>query len=258
MATLEGIIKTLAKHPLWVFGWSVFTLCIGNVVHHEYSFPEKAASFQRKKTELDRLSSEFHRAEEAAALWSKTLSELSVSAERYDESLTAAKLSPKNIRNTTIDTIRQLSDQRVKVSASLGTLNNLSFELNSLQALQAKLIQDLLAADAIEEKRIQFLTTMMRDIDTARQLVPSITANVEESRAVLETSNRRLMIDQALERARTEYNDALVEGQAQERMYKMESRAAVASWTYIGAFTGGLFGWLVGARKERAKKTSTP
>lgn len=194
-------------------------------------------------------------------VWRKALEDLAQSSELYNKSLTADALSPDHIAETTQKTIDELEDQRHKLDTPLAMINNLSFEAASLQGLQAKLIQDLETADQIAETRIQFLQIMQKDFHKAVELVPTIKSNITESRRVLEASVRETAADSILERARAEYNDTLAEARAQEKMFRMRSRAAIAAWIYIGGFIGGLGGWKmreIRARRKHPRQIEEP
>jgi hypothetical protein len=254
MGNLVETIIRLGKNPVWVFAWSLFTLCVGYTLDHQYNAPERAAYFRRKTTELGKLADEFHQADRMVALWQKTLEDVAESSERYKSSLTPEAFSPKHISETTQKTIDELVGQRHKVNAPLVQLNSMHFETASIQGLQAKLIQDLMTVDQIADTRVQFLKVVQRDIRKAAELVPTIKSNIEENRRVLEAQAHEAMAESILGRARAEYNDTLAEGRAQEEMYRMRSRVAVVAWAYIGAFLGGVGGWKV--RQLRLKRNA--
>jgi hypothetical protein len=231
-------------------------MCIAYEVHHQYTAPETAAYFRHKITELDRLSGEFHRADGMVELWRATRTGIADSASKWNASLNGEVLSPERIAETTQRTMDEFANERKKLDAPLAEINSMSFDTASLQGLQAKLSQDLLTADQIADARIQFIKLLQTDLGKAAELIPTIMSNREESRRILESAAREAVVDSVLERARSEYNDTLAEARAQEQMAKNRSRAAVAAWTYIGAFIGAFGSWKIrqfrNGRKARA------
>jgi len=258
MATLASTISRLGKNPLWVFAWGIFTMCAGYLVDHEYTEPERAAYFRLKTTELGNLSEEFRRADQMVEVWRKALGDLAQSATHLNSSVTAEALSPGNISETTQRIIDELASQRHMLDTPLVLLRGMNFEAASLQGLQAKLIQDLEAADQVALARAEFLTVMQKDLRAANELVPTIVSNVEEKRQALEADSRQSAAYSILERARVEFNDTLADAKAHQQMYHMRSWAAIAAWSYVGGFIGAVGGWKLsrlGRGRTRSRRT---
>lgn len=245
MKTLPKFLKSLQANPLWVLAWSVFTASVGMVATHEYVFPERKAYFQRMHTRLDALGGEFSRAEKLVALWSETLTALSDSGAALNASVSLDRLSPESLPSTTAEIVVRLRAQRQGLSPALAVFNNAYFELPALQELRSSLLSDLTSADAFIETAVSDLVRVAEDPSLAQREKSRRLLDIGAERASLEVAGRQPMIDHQLDIARHEFNDTLLEAQAQERMYKVRSKLAVAAWSYIGAFCGFVIGWCI-------------
>lgn len=251
---MTAFIKKLADNPLWVFGWSMFTVCIGYIVSHEYIFPEDANYFQHRTMELNRKKDEIGRAEKVIKLWSGTISTNAEAMDNLKRSFSTEAGASENIRTKTTNILNQMTEMRRDFSKPIVLLKNTYFEDSALQGLLSKLLQDIELADRMLEKRILFLNTVLTNITEAGEMVSLITSNIEEERAVLEGSTRQPMIDHILDRVRGDYNESTKDAQSKAKMYKMRSKAAVAAWTYVGGFIGAVLGWLRKQRRLAAKR----
>jgi hypothetical protein len=79
-------------------------------------------------------------------------------------------------------------DECAELARSVGAMKNVYLSLEPLQELRSKLVDDLNLVDEIAARRIEFTQTQLTDMNNAREMVPSIVANIEEIRRVMKPS----------------------------------------------------------------------
>ena len=249
-------IRLLKENPIWAAAWALFSMSVGFLINHEYTFPQEQAFFQQKSTEIEQLKAEFDTAKSVISLYRQINTDLANRAEALSKSLDREALSSQNLSATTSNLVRALEENRRRLGASLAVLRNTYFENPALKELLELFVKDIEAFDKFTEVRIEFLNRTMTDIQEARKQIPAILHNIPEQTAALEADARGPLIDKALERARHEFNDKLVAAQAQEKMYRMRSRAAILAWSYIGGFAGALIGRFLYYLRPRSRRSS--
>jgi hypothetical protein len=261
MSGLTGTITRLQKNPIWVFAWSLLTLAVGYTIQHEYTQPEVIAAFFQRHTELEHLQSTYLRGEQMVQIWHQALTQLADSAEAMNSRIPDASLRSPQLGATTDSTLVWFRRQRELLNQPIATLRAMTFDDASLQALHTQLLNDLLVADSIAERRVHLLQLMAHNPNGARSAAPGVFHNIDEVRQVLEGSGRDVEIDRVLEQARMAFNTAVRADKAERTMFTARSRAAVAAWTYIGCFIGAVIGYKVAslrAPKRKRRETTSP
>lgn len=252
MSALARAISRRGKNPLWVFAWGLFTASVGFIAQHEYAWPETNAAFARKRTQLNIASREFRRGEEMVASWREGFRHLNDSIDAYSGRQASEMLTEARWQLPVENLMRSLTVSRRLLSEPMASISRLSFENALLHSLQAKLLEDLRMADSVLARRVRWLSQVLRDsLSQAINSASDLNLQLEETRHILEQAERRTQSEEALERARTEFNNTLEEGRAMEARLKMRSRLAIVAWGYAGAFVGVVIGAQVSGRRKR-------
>jgi len=250
---IKEIINKAKKHPLLAFGWTVFTLCLAYLVNQEITFPDRADYFEKARIEISVSQMEYDRALKIIDVYRDANKKMSLSTEDI------RSLIDNRFPNITEQDTKQvravLSDERRELSKVLVLLRNARFDNASFSDLARTLEDDAVYTDKFISKRIEFLDLISNDFNKAKEMRPSLEIGIDEERKLLEIASREPLIEYSLERARQEFNAKLKTAQRKESLYKLQSKFAIAAWTYIGAFVGGWAMYLYSAirRKKRTK-----
>jgi hypothetical protein len=188
--------------------------------------------------------------------------------ETYRESNQKRALSMQRVNNLIDEKFPEITDddtkyvraalveERQELSKILALLRNAHFDNPSFLELIRILEADSVYSDTLISKRIDFLDLIKADLDKAKEMRPSLELGLDEERKFYEISAREPFIEYTLERARQEFNAKLRTAQRKESLYKVQSKVAVAAWSYIGAFVGGWIMYLYGTWRGRKKSSS--
>lgn len=246
---MKEIINRAKKNPLIVFGWTLFTLCLGYLVNQEISFPDRADYFEKANIEVSVFRMEYDRFVTLLSVYresnNKILLSIKTANEYIDERFPQiTKEDTKHVQAVQLEARRELSKPLV-------LLRNAYFDNTSFMDLVRVLEADAVYCDAFIFKRIEFLDLILSDFSKAKKMRPSMEIGVDEERKFLEIETREPLIEYILEKARQESNAKLRTAQRKEKLYKLQSKAAIAAWIYIGGFAGAWIGYLVSARRRK-------
>jgi hypothetical protein len=254
-------LRKAQANPLLMFGWSLF---VGSVLYTWTEWrtqDQKLADLRQAGAETSVMQDELGAGVALVEVWGTTLND--VEAKHLDaiKSLDPDALTSSRSAETAEILVSEGRARRAELSSALAKMNNTYFSIAELQALKAKLIEDLTTLDESLARAIAFLERRPKDAEEyAAQMREFSDQAFLDQRKGSEAEGRKALFEQTYVRAQEDFNARVRVFNAQRDSFLWEGRFLTAAAVYSGAWGGGWIGWGVSRwrrkRKSRVLKTT--